>query len=716
MKRLCLFLLVTALSVPLAPSLQAQSPQQLFQQALSKERAEGKLDEAIQLYQRVLAEAGADRALAARALLQIGRCHEKLGEAAARAAYERLLRDFPDQAAAAEARTRLAALAPTPAAAPAAATTRVLPRIGVGDLQAISPDGSKLVVGDYSKGQNLAVHDLITQQTHPITDFDWTNHWAWGAAWSPDGRQVAYTQAPWKSGTTAELRVASLSGESRTIFRNDAAPGRGVLAAGWLPDGTAILAAVERPDKTTTIGLVAVADGRFTPLKSFSWGFRPDDLPRLSRDGRFIAFVERGAGPADIHVLSVDGRQTHRVTAHPAEDREPVWAPDGRHLAFISNRFGADALWAVAMDDGQPRGEAFKIKDGMHGVDLLDWTPGGIAAVQFLRSWDVFTVGADAATGRTTGAPTALPYARTGRNVSPAWSPDGKALAFVSSASSDPGSRYVVVMPVGAAPREFLIPASLYDFPQAPYDLRWFGNGKGLGFSGLDAKGEAVAFRLTLETGEWRTFPIPVKSWTRIAWNADGTAFYYARQNFAEPGGGIFERSVDGDAERRLYTQPEGSGSTRSPEVSPDGRWLALQQNTLLEPATERIDIVVVHVASGDSRTLLSVTSRISDDAPWLALSGWAPGGRVLVQRKPGGEAPVEWLLLPVDGGAPHPIALDIPPSPGGSGMPTAWPLASWSPDGSRLVFVQTSSESRAFIIEHPLAGLGASTTSAQSR
>lgn len=90
----------------------AQSGNDLFQQALSKERAEGKLDEAIQIYERIAKEFSSDRALAARALLQLGRCYERLGRSEAQTAYERLVREYADQRAAAdEARARLAELA-----------------------------------------------------------------------------------------------------------------------------------------------------------------------------------------------------------------------------------------------------------------------------------------------------------------------------------------------------------------------------------------------------------------------------------------------------------------------------------------------------------------------------------------------------------------------------------------------------------------------------
>src|SRR5262245_19625312 len=89
-----------------APS--AQSGYDLFQKALAAERANGNLQQAIELYQRVAREFASDRALAARALLRMADCCVKLGDAQARAIYERVAREYPEQTAAVqEARTHL---------------------------------------------------------------------------------------------------------------------------------------------------------------------------------------------------------------------------------------------------------------------------------------------------------------------------------------------------------------------------------------------------------------------------------------------------------------------------------------------------------------------------------------------------------------------------------------------------------------------------------
>ena len=65
-------------------ALAQRSGNDLFQQALMKERSQGDLKGAIDIYQRIVKEFGSDRRLAARALLEMARCQEKQGGEQAR--------------------------------------------------------------------------------------------------------------------------------------------------------------------------------------------------------------------------------------------------------------------------------------------------------------------------------------------------------------------------------------------------------------------------------------------------------------------------------------------------------------------------------------------------------------------------------------------------------------------------------------------------------
>ena len=90
-----------------------QNGQEFFQQAMVQENAAGNLEAAIQLYQDAARYSGGDRELAARALLGVARCYEKLGQARAKEIYEEVARTYADQKTqAATARDRANALRP----------------------------------------------------------------------------------------------------------------------------------------------------------------------------------------------------------------------------------------------------------------------------------------------------------------------------------------------------------------------------------------------------------------------------------------------------------------------------------------------------------------------------------------------------------------------------------------------------------------------------
>ncbi|MBE3109580.1 MAG: tetratricopeptide repeat protein, partial [Acidobacteria bacterium] len=82
-----------------------------LQAAIKTETVDGNLKGAIEQYKTIAAQPGAGRATVATALLRMGQCHEKLGNAEARTAYERLVRDYADQPEPTKmARERLSAL------------------------------------------------------------------------------------------------------------------------------------------------------------------------------------------------------------------------------------------------------------------------------------------------------------------------------------------------------------------------------------------------------------------------------------------------------------------------------------------------------------------------------------------------------------------------------------------------------------------------------
>ena len=66
---------------------------------------------------------------------------------------------------------------------------------------------------------------------------------------------------------------------------------------------------------------------------------RQDIRPRVSSDGKQIAFTSNRDGNYEIYVMPLNGQHPRRVTQHPERDDYPAWHPDGR-LAFVAERRG----------------------------------------------------------------------------------------------------------------------------------------------------------------------------------------------------------------------------------------------------------------------------------------------------------------------------------------------------------------------------------------
>lgn len=81
--------------------------------------------------------------------------------------------------------------------------------------------------------------------------------------------------------------------------------------------------------------------------------------PQLSPDGRWLAFTSNRSGNPDVYVMPVDGGDPRRLTWHPERDQARGWSPDGREVLFASTRetapTGYDRLWTVPAGGGAPR-------------------------------------------------------------------------------------------------------------------------------------------------------------------------------------------------------------------------------------------------------------------------------------------------------------------------------------------------------------------------
>jgi tricorn protease len=91
--------------------------------------------------------------------------------------------------------------------------------------------------------------------------------------------------------------------------------------------------------------------------------------PALSPDGQWLAFDWNG----DIWVAPTSGGAARPLTAHPGRDSQPKFAPDGKTIAFVSDREGSPQVFTIPHEGGAPRQRTFHTA----GASLQEYTPDG---------------------------------------------------------------------------------------------------------------------------------------------------------------------------------------------------------------------------------------------------------------------------------------------------------------------------------------------------
>jgi Tol biopolymer transport system component len=624
----------------------------LMQAAHQKQLVDGQLDEAIELYKRIVQQHAGNRVLAARALLEMGQCYEKLGNTEARKAYERLLRDYGDQSeAATAARQRLAALGQP--AGSGNGSTMMVRRVWAGPggyvLGSVSPDGRYLSDVDWTTG-DLALRDLLTGTTHRLTSEGLLLDEPSFSVISPDGKQVAYN---WfnKNGPP-DLRVVRVDGSASRVLYSDKA---GLaFPTDWSPDGRYVLALLYRESNPFQIAMISVADGSVRVLKtldSYSLKFR------FSADGRYIAYdaPQKDEYNRDIFLLTADGSREIPLVEHSADDLLLGWTPDGRHVLFASDRSGTMSAWMIRMADGKPQGSPELVKQDIGQVVPLGFTRSGAFyyGVEIGTS-DVYTAEFDPATGTVLTPPQNATQRFVGSNSSPAWSPDGQFLAYISSRTPRLFGHHPEVITIRSLKTgEERGLSHKLSFIWGP--IRWSPDGRAILVPGKDTEGRHGLFLVDAQTAEvsaallWEGSEI-----SHPAWFPDGKRLLYSRGESGTTAAAVLVRDLETGRETEFYRPTLGS-TIDDIALSPDGRQVAL---TLLETETRESALKVLPIAGGEASELVRAKEPdviVGDSLSWSSDSRYIVFGRT---RATGQERKPQLLAISSRGGEPHALGL----------------------------------------------------------
>jgi TolB protein len=113
--------------------------------------------------------------------------------------------------------------------------------------------------------------------------------------------------------------------------------------------------------------------------------------PRVawSPDGRRIAFVSNRDGNSDVYVMNADGRGQRRLTRNAAPLNDPAWSPDGRKIAFVSDRDDNSEIYVMNADGSGLR----NLTRDPAGDSTFAWSPDGRKIPE--SKWQVYVMNAD---------------------------------------------------------------------------------------------------------------------------------------------------------------------------------------------------------------------------------------------------------------------------------------------------------------------------------
>jgi len=351
-------------SIPTATFAQAKPAVEL-EGAIAKEQVRGDLKAAIAAYQKIAAESSAPRAVRAKALLHLAGCYEKLGQQESRKVYERIVRNFGDQPAAAQARARLAALEQAGQTTGRAALTLRRIEMSVRNVGPEDTDGSRAVYLN-DETRELIYGDLTGYKRKVIFKAKPGDL----PGWAPS-RDFSKVFLSFDMTANKHCAVIKTDGTGYRELPNVSA-GNGCRTWSW--DGLYILLCL---DSINGVGgrlfKVSIADGKEYELVSLKAG--SVTRAAFSPDGRYIAYELSMSSPviSRIFVVHADGREVQQVYEEHLTSGSPGyvepfrlldWSADGRFLAIASQRAGIGLLQLLPIREGRSTGSPIFVRYG----------------------------------------------------------------------------------------------------------------------------------------------------------------------------------------------------------------------------------------------------------------------------------------------------------------------------------------------------------------
>ncbi|MGV8961479.1 MAG: winged helix-turn-helix domain-containing protein [Stenotrophomonas sp.] len=393
---------------------------------------------------------------------------------------------------------------------------------------AVSPDGALVVYASEKDGRStlfLQAAGNSSPRALLPTPAGYSDRFA---AWSPDGREIAFA----RFGPQSSCEVLIIGATGGTTRRATGCEGADMLSFDWTPDGRGLLfGTMGGAHSSRGIRRLDLASGRWQDIAYEISGDDYDYAPRYSPDGRWIAFV-RNPQIGDLWMMPAAGGAAHRLTDDAAEIRGWSWLSDSRRIVFgrridsESRLYQLDVrtrtLHDLGLDDAQSPAVSRK---------------GNTLAFMHRRpQFGVFKIALTAA-DRT---PQRL-YPSSGRDGQPMVSPDGRQLAF----TSDRSGTYALWWAALDKANTLRLIEGLRPEARQPPD--WSADSRRLLVTGRDESGLAGIYEVIPEQGQWQRLPVPGAQPLQALYGDDPQRIYVIEREGKEDGRmllSLFDRST----------------------------------------------------------------------------------------------------------------------------------------------------------------------------
>ncbi len=525
------------------------------------------------------------------------------------------------------------------------------------DADSVSSDGHFLSHTDWTTG-HLAIRDLETGQSRNLTSEGWPKG-AYASKISPDGKHVAYYFDT--SGGRDELRIIGADGTGERVLYSDGSI-TWTDPHDWSPDGKYVVAVFTTAarDGPLQIALVPVVGGPPRVLKALPRWCSPLTVS-FSPDGRHVAYdvpPEANSQQRDLIVLAVESGSEAVLVGDPANDLLLDWTPDGKAVLFAREHDDAWDLWAVRVLDGKSGGHPELIRSGLMPVaGSLGFTRDG-SLYYVSASWtnDLYVADLDGLKGKPRR--TMKLVSHVAWESSPAYSPDGKQLAYVQQRGLAGLRSLILVIRSVKTSHDRELPLKLGRLGGHAFQPQWSPDSRFLLVQGRDEDLQQGIYRIDRETGAVTPIvqsetPCPMDCLEWPVWSPDGKVIFnrWLRRS-------IVARDAESGRETAIHTNLPTRVSHLG--VSPNGQRLAF---VMRDGQSGKTFLKAMPTTGGKAVELvdLPAPAPISAGQPAVQLA-WTPDSRHLIYAVGigGGKPRTEFWRISTSGGKPQRLGLTL--------------------------------------------------------